>query len=108
MTTGERDHLRSWQQARGFTSVLATPIALRWVVRQATPASVSLLRYGWNNDSFSADVDCLMAVAREAERVRGSILECGSGITTLSLGIIARRRSIEVCPFVRCTERLRP
>ena len=63
-----------------FTSALAMPIALRWVGRQATRGSVSLLRYAWNNDSFSADVDYLMAVAREAEGFAGPFwnVEVGS------------------------------
>jgi hypothetical protein len=90
---------RVQKQVRRVTSGLAMPIAVCWVSRHATRASVSLLRYAWNNDKFSADVDYLMAVAREAERVRGPILECGSGITTLLLGIIAQRRGIEVCTF---------
>jgi len=90
---------RVQKQARRLTSALAMPIAVRWVGRQSTRGSVSLLRYAWNNDSFSADVDYLMAVAREAEKARGPILECGSGITTLLLGVIAQRRGIEVCTF---------
>lgn len=90
---------RVQKQTRRLTSALAMPVALRWVGRRATRASVALLRYAWNNDSFAADVDYLMAVAREAERVRGPILECGSGITTLLLGTIAQRRGIEVCTF---------
>ena len=48
------------KQARRLTSALAMPIALRWVGRQATRGSVSLLRYAWNNDSFSADVACCL------------------------------------------------
>ena len=82
--------------ARRLTSLLAMPIALRWVERAPTSVSVSLLRYAWNNDSFAGDVHYLMAVAREAESTRGPILECGSGITTLLLGLIAQRRHIEV------------
>ena len=90
---------RVQKQARRLASALTMPIAVRWVGRRATPASVSLLRYAWNNDSFAADVDYLMAVAGEAERVRGPILECGSGITTLLLGLIAQRRGVAVCTF---------
>jgi predicted O-methyltransferase YrrM len=47
------------------------------------------LHFGWNNDSFVADVDYLQAVARAAARAKGNALECGSGLTTVLLAALA-------------------
>jgi Methyltransferase domain len=44
---------------------------------------------GWANEGWSADAFYLEAVCQWASRVRGPILECGSGLTTLLLGIFA-------------------
>jgi Methyltransferase domain len=51
--------------------------ALRWV------------RMGWGNEGWSADTAYLEAVCNWAGQVKGPILECGSGLTTLLLGLIA-------------------
>jgi hypothetical protein len=50
------------------------------------------LRLGWGNEGYSADTSYLEAVCDWASRVHGPILECGSGLTTLLLGIIACER----------------
>jgi hypothetical protein len=58
------------------------------------------LRMGWGNEGWSADTSYLEAVCRYASRVRGPILECGSGLTTILLGVVARDRitSLEQMP----------
>jgi len=81
---------------RGIASKAAMPFARRWVALSPTRPAVALLRFAWNNDSFSADVDYLLAVAGAASRAEGPILECGSGITTLLIGLIAQRRGVRV------------
>jgi len=48
---------------------------------------------GWGNEGWSADTSYLEAVCYWASRIRGPILECGSGLTTLLLGIIAPNRA---------------
>ncbi|MBV8857714.1 MAG: class I SAM-dependent methyltransferase [Acidobacteria bacterium] len=50
---------------------------------------------GWSNDGFAADLDYLEEVARRAGRVEGHVLECGSGLTTLLVGLLAGRRGFE-------------
>ena len=57
---------------------------------------VASLREAWGNGAFSADVSYIMQMARLAERTRGPILECGSGLTTLIAGILAERRGQSV------------
>jgi hypothetical protein len=49
---------------------------------------------GWANEGWSADTSYLEAVCHWASRVRGPILECGSGLTTLLLGVVARDQVI--------------
>lgn len=50
---------------------------------------------GWSNDGFAADLDYLEEVARRAAAVKGPVLECGSGLTTLLVGLLAGRRGFE-------------
>jgi hypothetical protein len=52
--------------------------------------------FGWGNERWSAEARYLSEVVRSAERARGSILECGSGLTTLLMGAIASRRGVHV------------
>jgi hypothetical protein len=49
------------------------------------------LIYGWGNEDWSAREEYLMACVRDALASRGPILECGSGLTTIVVGIIAQR-----------------
>ena len=53
------------------------------------------LQRGWANDGFAATIDYLEEVAKFASTTTGPILECGSGLTTILLGLIAGRRGIE-------------
>ncbi len=48
------------------------------------------LRWAWSNPNSGA-AEYLVAVASAAASGRGPILECGSGLTTVILGAIARR-----------------
>lgn len=59
-------------------------------------AVLSELILGWDNEGYAANLDYLEAVARSSIESRGHILECGSGATTLLLGILCARRNIQV------------
>ncbi len=52
------------------------------------------LRSGWSNLGYTADLDYIEEVARRAATARDPILECGSGLTTIVLGLMAGRRGI--------------
>lgn len=54
------------------------------------------LRVGWGNEGWSGNLDYIEEVARRATTTTGPILECGSGLTTILLGLVAGRRGIEV------------
>lgn len=53
------------------------------------------LQIGWGNEGFAARSDYLEEVAARAANVKGPILECGSGLTTMLLGLLAGRRGVE-------------
>lgn len=70
--------------------------AIRRLVRSRAPSKYSTLWtdaiYGWGNEKWSAEERYLAEVVRAAEAATGSILECGSGLTTLLVGAVASRR----------------
>jgi hypothetical protein len=58
----------------------------------------------WGNQSYSADPEYLEEVVRRAATTREPILECGSGLTTILLGLFAGRRGIPVWSLEHDTE----
>src|ERR1700741_4417801 len=61
-----------------------------------TRAVLETFSLGWGNDGYAANIDYLEEVARNAATTDGPILECGSGLTTLLLGMLAGRRGVKV------------
>lgn len=57
---------------------------------------LSKLIEGWSNDGFVANLEYLDSVAAYAVKTQGPILECGSGVTTVLLGILCAPRKIDV------------
>jgi hypothetical protein len=53
------------------------------------------LRVGWDNQGWDAKLDYFDEIARRAATTSGPILECGSGLTTLLMGLLAGRRGVE-------------
>ena len=53
------------------------------------------LQVGWGNQDYAPRTDFLEEVARRATRTTGPILECGSGLTTILLGLLAGRRGVK-------------
>jgi len=54
------------------------------------------LQNAWDNDGFAARIDLLMEVVKRAAMTNGPILECGSGLTTILMGLFAARRGVKV------------
>jgi Methyltransferase domain len=54
------------------------------------------LSRAWGNKAFSPHLPFLAEVATQAARAEAPILECGSGLTTIVLGLLAGRRGIPV------------
>jgi hypothetical protein len=51
---------------------------------------------GWSNEGYAANLEYLEAVAESSVTTKGPILECGSGVTTILMGILCGRRNVEV------------
>jgi hypothetical protein len=51
---------------------------------------------GWSNDGFAANLEYLEAVAEHALKTKGPVLECGSGVTTILMGILCGKRNVDV------------
>jgi hypothetical protein len=49
------------------------------------------LSYGWGNESHSANIEYLVDCARYAAQSKLPILECGSGLTTIILGLVTQK-----------------
>ncbi len=64
-----------------------------------TRSTLADLRSAWGNVSYSADLDYLEKLMARAVETNSPILECGSGLTTILLGIISGRRGVEVWTF---------
>lgn len=49
---------------------------------------------GWRNEAWVASPEYLTACVESALKTQGSIVECGSGLTTIVMGIIAAKRNL--------------
>jgi predicted O-methyltransferase YrrM len=58
--------------------------------------TLALLRLGWGNKAWSAKSDYLAEMACQSIKTQGPILECGSGLSTLILGLITRKYGVQV------------
>jgi len=56
---------------------------------------LSDLMSGWGNEGFAAQTDYLAEVCKQAAKTNGPILECGSGLTSVMLGLLAGRRGVQ-------------
>lgn len=72
--------------------------SMRHLPPGASPSSDMLARLetGWSNEGMAAQLRFLEEVARRAVSTPGPILECGSGLTTLILALLAARRGVDV------------
>ncbi|MBK8502222.1 MAG: class I SAM-dependent methyltransferase [Saprospiraceae bacterium] len=52
--------------------------------------------YGWGNQGWSAKNTYLRTCIDYAWKTQDAILECGSGLTTIILGIVAKKRGIKM------------
>ncbi|MEJ2745716.1 MAG: class I SAM-dependent methyltransferase [bacterium] len=54
--------------------------------------TISNLIYGWGNEDWSAMEEYISACLTHVSMSEGDILECGSGLTTILIGALAKRR----------------
>jgi hypothetical protein len=86
-----KDSFRAWRLSQAVREVHA-------LGPRAHPRVSTLLRLraGWGNESYSAGVGYIEEVFRHLDSGTGPILECGSGLTTVLLGILAAKRGREL------------
>jgi Methyltransferase domain len=90
-----KDFIREAQRRRrfrhAFTRYREMPVG-------SEPAAevVAELVAAWGNEGFLALEEYILAVIRHARQTTGPILECGSGLSTLFLGVEAERRGTKV------------
>ena len=63
------------------------------------------LTYGWGNEPWSPSQEYLEACIEQALTSSGPILECGSGLSTVLVGAIAKRRGISQWALEHILER---
>ncbi|MGK7910660.1 MAG: hypothetical protein AB4050_04125 [Synechococcus sp.] len=62
-------------------------------IRIGDPIIADLI-YGWGNEHWSASDEYLVACMEHALAMNGPILECGSGLSTILVGAIAKQRGL--------------
>ena len=85
-----RDRIRNGHRSMVFHRAMRQ---LRRNPSEATSDSSSLLSdlvYGWGNESWSGEPEFLQSCVEHALVAKAPILECGSGLTTMILGVVAQ------------------
>ncbi len=62
------------------------------------------LQMGWGNEGYAAKYDYLEEVIKRAYLSKGPILECGSGLTSILLGLLVGRRGVEIWSLEHISE----
>lgn len=57
------------------------------------------LIFSWGNEGYSSQTDYINTMIKFATETNGLILECGSGLSTLLIGVIAKNRKIGMVSF---------
>ena len=57
---------------------------------------LSRLRNLWGNAGFTADIDFLGAVVERLTTLRGNVLDCGSGLTTVLAAALGSQRDVTI------------
>jgi hypothetical protein len=72
--------------------------ALDSLVPGKVPSEEQLVTLGqaWGHDGYSAADVCLRSIADYAATTDGPILECGSGLSTLVMSVLAGRRGVPI------------
>jgi len=68
-------------------------LAYKWggLVGPPNKKLLKAIRYGWGNNAYSADEQYLEEVLIKGISTKGVILECGTGLTTILLGLICEK-----------------
>jgi predicted O-methyltransferase YrrM len=84
-------YVRECRFRRALSQISALPLG-----EFATPQILKRLWTGWGNQSYSGHPEYLEEVVRRAATISDPVLECGSGLTTILLGLFAGRRGVKI------------
>lgn len=88
---GLKRHLRGVHRRRVFRRVIGRIRRDPGRILDIGTGDIPDLIYGWGNAGWSAQGEYIQACVRSALEADGPVLECGSGLTTILLGIIAEK-----------------
>lgn len=88
---GARRGARAWHRRFVFDRAMRQFIERPERAFDADSDILDRLIYGWGNHNYSAWQEFLIAALRETQAARGPVLECGSGLSTLLVGVVAAR-----------------
>lgn len=90
-----RPWIRAWKFRQAMKVFLADPLQC------ADPHSPLLPRliHGWGNEGWSAKPEYMAACIQQVISGEGPILECGSGLTTILIGIIADKYNRQIWAY---------
>lgn len=83
--------IRGWHRRFVFHRAMKRLIANPAAASSPNSTVMEDLVYGWGNQAWSAQGEYLRACVSHALAAPGPVLECGSGLSTLVLGVIAQR-----------------
>lgn len=94
-----KQRLLEWKLKRAVAQVRSLPLG-------HVPSTQMLLalQAGWSNEGYAARTDYLQEVARIAATTSDPILECGSGLTTILVGLLAGRRGVRTYSLEHTSE----
>lgn len=84
-----KERLLAWKLRRAVARVASLPFG-----QVPTAEMLHELQAGWSNEGYAARTDYLEEVAKMAVTTSSPILECGSGLTTILVGLLAGRRGV--------------
>lgn len=88
-TSEIRLYVRQKRQRWIFDKALQEFSESPWAALNSHSGVLGRLVKGWGNQYWSADDEYLLAIIDEFSRTDGPVLECGSGLSTVILGVLA-------------------
>lgn len=85
------DRLRQWRVRSAVRDLRRAAL-----LPESVLPVMSRLRMAWGNTGWSADLGFLDAIVRQILETPGPFLECGAGVSTLILGVLAERTGKDV------------
>lgn len=83
-----KGRLRKWHRDTSLATAVRSMRRQAHTGRDLSHDSVAKLIYGWGNEGWSGSSDLARATYRYCKDLKGDVLECGSGMTTIMLAAL--------------------